>query len=93
MNKTLTLAVAAALVGAAALSILASAAAAPSQNVSLRVIRTLDRNTGLYRLSFSGVVSSGAAGQEVTVIQQTCLQSFGTAIAGSQTRDGGAWSA
>lgn len=93
MTKLLALAVAAALVGAAALSILAAAAAAPSQTVSLRVIRALDKNTGLYRLSFSGVISSGAAGEEVTVLQQTCLQSFGTAIAGGQTRDGGAWSA
>jgi hypothetical protein len=87
------LAVAAALVGAAALSILAAAVAAPGQSVSLRVLRTLDRNTTLYRLTFSGVVSSGAAGQEVTVLQQTCLQSFATAIAGAQTRDGGAWNA
>ena len=93
MNRTLALAVAAALVGAAALSILAAAVAAPSQSVSLRVIRTLDRNTTLYRLTFSGVISSGAAGQEVTVLQQTCLQSFATAIAGAQTRDGGAWNA
>jgi hypothetical protein len=93
VNKTIALAVAAALVGAVALSILASAAAAPSQSVSLRVIRTQDRNTTLYRLSFSGVISSGAAGQEVTVLQQTCLQSFATAIAGAQTRDGGAWNA
>jgi hypothetical protein len=93
VNKTLAIAVAAALVGAAALSILGSASAAPSQSVSLRVIRTQDRNTTLYRLSFSGVISSGAAGQEVTVLQQTCLQSFATAIAGAQTRDGGAWNA
>jgi hypothetical protein len=93
VDKTLAIAVAAAFVGAAALSILASAAAAPSQSVSLRVIRTLDRNTTLYRLSFSGVISSGAAGQEVTVLQQTCLQSFATAIAGAQTRNGGAWNA
>ena len=93
MNRTLAIVVAAAVVGAAELSLLASAAAAPSQSVSLRVIRALDKTTGLYRLSFSGVVSSGAAGQEVTVVQQTCLQSFATAIAGAQTRDGGAWNA
>jgi hypothetical protein len=93
MPRAATFLVLVALVGAAALSILAAAAAAPSQNVSLRVIRTLDKNTGLYRLSFSGVISSGAAGQEVTVLQQTCLQSFATAIAGAQTRDGGAWNA
>jgi hypothetical protein len=93
VNRTLAIAAAAALVGAAALSLLASAAAAPSQSVSLRVIRTLDKNTRLYRLSFSGVISNGAAGQEVTVLQQTCLQSFATAIAGAQTRDGGAWNA
>jgi hypothetical protein len=92
-NKTLALLAAAALVGAAALSVLVSATAAPSQSVSLKVIRTLDPNTRLYRLSFSGVVSSGAGGQEVTVLQQTCGQSFATAIAGAQTRDGGAWNA
>ena len=93
VSKTPAVAVAAVLVGAGALSILASAAAAPTQNVSLRVVRTLDQNTGLYRLSFSGVISSGAAGQEVTVLQQTCGQSFATGIAGAQTRDGGAWNA
>ena len=93
MNKTLAFVAALALIGAAALSLLAAAAAAPSQSVSLRVIRTQDPNTRLFRLSFSGVISSGAGGQEVTVLQQTCGQSFATAIAGAQTRDGGAWNA
>jgi hypothetical protein len=81
------------LAAAAALSVLATATASPSQSVSLRVVRALDTNTGLYRLGFSGVISSGVAGQDVTVLQQTCGQSFATAIAGAQTRSGGGWDA
>ncbi len=93
VKKPLALLIAAALVGGAALTVLASAGAAPSQSVSLRVVRAQDKNTGLWRVAFSGVISSGAEGQEVTVLQQTCGASFATAIAGTQTRAGGVWSA
>jgi hypothetical protein len=93
VNKPLAVLIAAALVGGAALTILASAEAATSQSVSLRVVRAQDKNTGLWRVAFSGVVSSGAEGQDVTVLQQTCGASFATAIAGTQTRAGGLWNA
>jgi hypothetical protein len=93
VRKPLAILVAAALVASAGLTIMASAGAVPSQSVSLRVDRARDTNTGLFRVVFSGVISSGAAGEEVTVLQQTCGASFGTAIAGTQTRAGGVWNA
>jgi hypothetical protein len=93
VRRSLAILVAAALVGAATLTILASATAAPTQSVSLRVDRARDKNSGLWRVAFSGVISSGAAGEEITVLQQTCGTSFGTAIAGTQTRAGGLWNA
>jgi hypothetical protein len=93
MKKAIALALAAVLVGVAALLLLPPAAAGPSQSVSLRVFRTIDKNSGLPRVSFAGVISSGAAGQEVTVLQQACGASFATAVAGTQTREGGAWNA
>jgi hypothetical protein len=78
------------LLGATALSV---APAATSQSVTLRVFRTIDKNSGLPRVSFAGVISSGAAGQDVTVLQQACGASFSTAVAGTQTREGGGWNA
>jgi hypothetical protein len=93
VRKPVAVLVVAALVGGGALTILAAAGAAPNQSVSLRVVRGKDRNTGLFRVAFSGVISSGAAGEDVTVLQQTCGASFGTAIAGAQTRAGGVWEA
>jgi hypothetical protein len=41
---------------------------------------------------FSGTISTGAAGEDVTVLQQVCgYPAPGTAVAGTQTRAGGAW--
>jgi hypothetical protein len=66
--------------------------AAPSQSVTLRVFRSV-LPSGLPQLAFSGAVSSGAAGEDVTVLQQTCGYSFATAVAAAQTREGGVWDA
>jgi hypothetical protein len=89
MSRTGTLV--AAVVLPVAFVLQSSAAASPSQSVTLKVLRTVDQPTGSYRLSFSGTISSGAAGEDVTVMQQTCGVSFSTAVAGAQTREGGAW--
>jgi len=78
----------------AAFVLLASAqaiTAAATETVTLTVVRTYDERLNAYRARFSGTVSSGAEGEDVTVMQQTCGNSFATAIAGTQTRVGGVW--
>lgn len=69
------------------------APSAPGESVTLNIVRFYDQPTRSYRLRFSGVISSGASGEDVTVVQQTCGYTFATAVAGAQTRDGGAWDA
>jgi hypothetical protein len=79
-----------------ALLFLPPAAGGPTeatQSVTLLVSRTYDNLIRTYKLKFAGVISSGAAGESVTVLQQTCGVSFATAIAGGETRSGGAWEA
>jgi hypothetical protein len=81
---------------AALVAVAVSATAVPAagtQSVSLSVTRTFDPPTRSYKLRFAGAISSGAAGEDVTVMQQTCGYSFATAVAGTQTRAGGAWDA
>ena len=92
MTRALVATIAA--VAALALLLLPPAAAGPAeatQSVTLLVSRTYDNVT--YKLKFAGVISSGAAGESVTVLQQTCGLSFATGIAGGETRSGGAWEA
>jgi hypothetical protein len=82
-----------ALLAGLAAAIALSAALAGAQTVTLTVLRTFDQPTRLYKLKFSGTISSGAAGEDVTVMQQTCGYSFATAVAGAQSRSGGFWDA
>lgn len=86
MRRVVTLALLAALAGI-------PAAFATPQSVTLTVLRTVDKNTGFPAIRFTGAISSGAAGESVTVLQQTCGYRSSTAIAGGQTRSGGAWDA
>lgn len=82
------------LIACASLLLLPAAAAVPrmaSQTVTLTVERTYDERTGSYRARFAGAVSSGTEGEDVTVMQQTCGNSFATAVAGTQTWAGGIW--
>jgi hypothetical protein len=69
------------------------AAAGTAQSVTLTVVRTYDEPQSSYKLRFSGSVSSGRAGEDVSVMQQTCGYSFSTAVAATQTREGGFWEA
>lgn len=69
------------------------AAAGTAQSVTLSVVRTYDEPQSSYKLRFSGSVSSGLAGEDVSVMQQTCGYSFSTAVAATQTREGGFWEA
>jgi hypothetical protein len=69
----------------------AGAAAAPAADVTLRVERILDQQFGVFRLRFSGVISSGAANEYVAVLHQRCGQRFSTAIGGATTGEGGSW--
>jgi hypothetical protein len=71
----------------------ASAVAAPTERVTLEIERIYDRPNGYSRLRFSGVISSGAANEYVTVMHRRCSQRFATAVAGATTRAGGVWDA
>ena len=84
----------AALVAVTGLAGSAAATHRAADAVSLQVAQVVDRNTGQQTWRFSGGISSGAAGEEVTVLQQVCGYSPpGTAVAGTQTRAGGGWQA
>jgi hypothetical protein len=67
------------------------AVAAPAEDVTLKAIRIFDPGSLSYRVKFSGAISSGAANEYVTVMQQKCGQNFSTAAAGATTVDGGSW--
>jgi hypothetical protein len=67
--------------------------AAPTEEVTLRVDRFLEPGTNFVRVRFSGVVSSGRAGESVTVMEQRCGATFSTAMAGATTGPGGFWEA
>ena len=84
----------AALLAAAALAAVAlvpSGGAQSSRSVTLSVFRVFDGGNRVYRFRFSGSISSRAAGEYVSVMQQKCGYTFATAIAGAQTRAGGFW--
>ena len=70
-----------------------SGSASGTQSVTFSVARGVDASSGLPKVRFTGAISTGAAGEDVTVMQQTCGYSFATAIAGTQTRAGGVWDA
>ena len=77
-----------ALVGAFA----STGAAAPADDVTLRVDRFVDQFQ-INRLRFTGVISSGAANEYVAVMHRRCGQPSFTAIGGATTGEGGAWEA
>jgi hypothetical protein len=96
---------AAVLVTAAAAILAATAGGAPAAEVTLRVERYFDpactplpgmapspNRGGCHRLRFAGTISSGAAGEYVSVLYQRCGSSgLGTSLVGAQTKEGGAW--
>jgi hypothetical protein len=68
-----------------------TASAAPAQEVTLEVERIYEQQYGLFRLRFSGGISSGAANEYVAVLHQKCGLRFSTAIGGATTAEGGSW--
>jgi hypothetical protein len=86
------LAVAAITIAAAGALYVAAASPAPAaDDVTLRLERFYDNACRCYKFRFFGTISSGAANEYVSVLQQRCGQRFSTAIAGASTREGGAW--
>jgi hypothetical protein len=82
------------LVAAALLSAFAAtAAAAPTQEVTLRVSHSPDPVTKVDRVFFSGVIPTRAAGESVTVMYERCGLNFSTAVAAATTQEGGVWEA
>lgn len=78
--------------GIAVLGLLSTAAgAAPAQEVTLDVERIYEQQYGLFRLRFSGRISSGAPNEYVAVLHQKCGQTFSTAIGGATTAEDGSW--
>jgi hypothetical protein len=61
---------------------------APSE-VTLNFARFYSNICNCYRARVSGQISSSAAGEDVVILRQYCGRSFGTSVAGTQTRDGG----
>jgi hypothetical protein len=96
---------AAVLVTTAAAVLAATAGGAPAADVTLTVERYFDPactplpgmapspiRGGCPRLRFAGTISSGAAGEYVSVLYQRCGSSgLGTSLVGAQTNDRGAW--
>jgi hypothetical protein len=86
------LAVAAITIAAAGALYVAAASPAPAADaVTLRMERFYDEACRCYKFRFSGSISSEAANEYVSVLQQRCGQRFSTAVAGASTREGGAW--
>jgi hypothetical protein len=71
-----------------------SASSAPSQSgVTMEVERFFEQEFGLWRLRFTGVIPSGAAGEYVAIMHQKCGYRFSTAIGGATTGEGGVYEA
>jgi hypothetical protein len=68
-----------------------TAAAAPSEGVTLRMVRSYDPACGCYKIEFSGEISSRTDNEYVTVMQQKCGFQGSTAIAGATTDEAGSW--
>jgi hypothetical protein len=79
------------LVAAAAAAGAPSAPSAPAAEVTLRAERFWSEACRCYKFRFAGAISSGAANEYVSVLQQKCGTSFSTSIAGTTTREGGFW--
>lgn len=81
------------------LAILAVAAAAvapataQAPPVTLAVHSVLDASGDFTRDEFAGRISSGAAGELVTVLGKACPRNIETSIAGATTIQGGGWEA
>jgi hypothetical protein len=71
----------------------ATAAAGPTQELTLQLSRAPDPVTKVERIFFSGAIPSRAAGEYVSVMYQKCGFNFSTAIAGATTQEGGVWEA
>jgi hypothetical protein len=96
---------AAVLVAVAAAALTPTSGGAPAAEVTLTVARYFDPactplpgmapspgRGGCHRLRFSGTISSGKAGEYVSVLSQRCGSSgLGTSLVGVQTAEGGAW--
>ncbi|HSI98093.1 MAG TPA: hypothetical protein VK926_06990, partial [Gaiellaceae bacterium] len=67
--------------------------ARPAQTVTMTLARIYDPGNRIYRLRFSGTISSRAAGEYVTVERRECGRSYFTSFAGTQTENGGFWQA
>jgi hypothetical protein len=79
------------LVAAATAALAATAGGAPAADVTLRVERFWSEACRCYKFRFAGAISSRAANEYVTVVQQKCGKSFSTSVAGTTTREGGFW--
>ena len=81
----------------AVLAVAATAAAAPgaaqAPPVTLAVHSVLDASRAFTRDEFAGRISSGAAGELVTVLGKACPRNIETSIAGATTAQGGSWEA
>lgn len=61
---------------------------APS-SITLNFARFYTNVCNCYKARVSGQVSSSAAGEDIVILRQYCGRSFGTSVAGTQTREGG----
>jgi hypothetical protein len=68
-----------------------TSAAAPGEQVTLRVERFLEQSSGLFRLRFTGQIASGQANEYVAILHRRCGQRFSTAIGGATTGQGGSF--
>jgi hypothetical protein len=82
-------------VAVTAVATLASAVvSAPSQSgVTMSVDRFFEQQYGLWRLRFTGTISSGAADEYVAILHQRCGARSATAIGGATTQSGGSYEA
>jgi hypothetical protein len=76
---------------ATAAALAATAGGVPAADVTLRVERFWSEACRCYKFRFAGTISSGAANEYVSVVQQKCGTSFSTSVAGTSTREGGFW--
>jgi hypothetical protein len=76
---------------ATAAALAATAGGARAADVTLRAERFWSEACNCYKFRFAGAISSGAAGEYVSVLQQKCGTNFSTSIAGTTTREGGFW--
>lgn len=65
----------------------------PDQSVTMTFVRFYDNACRCYKARLSGQISSGEAGEYVTVMRQYCGRSFSTAVGGATTRADGFWKA